>query len=152
MRPSRWIALLCLLVAGPAAPGAAQEAVTSEARGEVAWYQVLRIRFKPGKKVEGLRTAYEHFVPADVAIERPIVNFDLTTGDWHHIVFFPLKGGPADVEWLVSPREAEWWTAFAKLEGGIEPARRTMERFDALVEAYRWDLAYRRLPSSGNAK
>ena len=148
----RWIALIGLLVAVPPPPGAAQEANPPEGRGEVAWYQVLRIRFKPGKEVEGLRIAYERFVPADVAIERPIVNFDLTTGDWHHIVFFPLKGGPADLEWLVSPREAEWWTAFAKLEGGIEPARRAMERFDALVEAYRWDLAYRRLPSSQDAK
>ena len=150
---SLWsIVLLGLLLAVPWAYGVAEEVVPPEARGEVAWYQVLRIRFKPGTEAEGLRIAYERFVPADVAIERPIVSFDLTTGDWHHIVFFPLKGGPPDLEWLVSPREAEWWTAFAKLEGGIEPARRTMERFDALVGAYRWDLAYQRLPCSKETK
>ncbi len=146
------LALALVLLLLLPADGAGEEPPSARARGDVSWYSALRIRFKPGMEIEALDLAHKHFVPADAAIGRDIINFDLQTGDWHHVVFFPLQAGPSDLNWLVSPREAEWWAAFARLEGGVERAREIFEHFEALVEAYEWELAVRRRPAQEAAE
>ncbi len=138
------LAIAVLWAIAPA-PALSQELPKPGRHEPVTWYSVLRIRFKPGKSEEALKIAYEHFVPGDLAIRRRIINFDFQTGEWDHIVFFPLRQGPAELEWAMSPREAAWWAAFANLEGSPEKAKTVFDQMESLVEEYRWDIARHRL-------
>ena len=71
----------------------AQELPKAAKYENVTWYSVGYIKFKPGKVDDGLKIIYDHFVPADKASGREIINFDTRTGEWHHVVYFPMEDG-----------------------------------------------------------
>ena len=68
----------------------AQEA-KPEKYEDVSWYSADFTKFKPGMQNEARAIIYDHFVPTDADIGRKVVNFDFSTGEWDHVVFFPFE-------------------------------------------------------------
>ncbi|MHC4404824.1 MAG: hypothetical protein ACYTG0_34680 [Planctomycetota bacterium] len=127
------LALLSFTLAFPT-DSAAQEAAGGVKHANVDWYFVSFAKFKEGTEQVALEIIYDHFVQADRAVGRDPLPFDSATGAWDHVVFFPLEGGPADLEWEVRPIDAEWFAALAELEGGAEEAQALLTRYNDLVQ------------------
>jgi hypothetical protein len=103
----------------------------------VSWYQVVSFKFKPGKTTEALQIIHEHFHKVERAIGRKIMPFDYTTGEWDHIVYFPLD--TARMERI--PSNAEFMKALADQEGGKEQAQKLYQSFFELVAAWKSEIA-----------
>ena len=131
----RWILpLVPLLAIGLNCPIDAQELPKAARISDVQWYQVTFIKFKPGKADEGRQIIADHFIKADEASGRAPTGFTLSTGEWDHVVFFPLAGGPSDLAWGVRPIDERWWAELARLEGGAAGARALVLRFNELID------------------
>ena len=113
----------------------------------VTWYIVNHTKFKPGKVDEGLKIIYEHFVPTDRAIGRDVITFEPLTGDWDHMVFFPMEDGASGIGWKVTPKGEKWWAEMAKRLGGAEKAQDLWARFNELVAERKSEIVMRRLES-----
>ena len=129
-------------------PAAAQELPQATKRENSAYYEASFTKFKPGKAAEAYSYIYEHFVPVDNKIGRAVEPYDLQTGEWDHVVFFPLSEGPAEFGWVTSPTDEKWWAAFAEQEGGADEARALMEKFLATIARQERHLAHRHLPDA----
>src|SRR5215470_14840351 len=83
--------------------------VPSYAAEDLQAYLVLYAKFKPGKTPEALKIIHEHFWPVDRKVGRKAIPFDLVTGEWDHVVYFPYDTARMDT----IPPGAEWWKALA---------------------------------------
>ena len=146
--------LLLALSMGLSLAGQSQELPTATRITGVDWYRANLTKFKPGTADEARQIIYEHFIKADQAVGRNPIPFNFTTGEWDHVVFFPLQGRPADLEWSptdavtglidLRPIDERWWAALADLEGGVEAARALVERFGELVQRQETHIVQRR--------
>jgi len=127
------LAIALLTLAFPV-DSAAQEAAAGVKHTDVDWYFVSFAKFKEGTEQAALGIIYDHFIQADRAVGRDPLAFDFATGAWDHVVFFPLAGGPTDLEWEVRPIDAEWFAALAELQGGAEEAQALLTRFSDMVQ------------------
>ncbi len=110
---------------------AAQEA---QRRENVDYYIALFTKFKPGTWSEAREIIYTHFWPTDQEIGRDVIPFDVLTGEWDHVVFFRMEGGPGDLAWQRSPTDVKWDAALAKKLGGQEAMETVMAHFQSLVD------------------
>ena len=126
-------AALCVPVV--AAPAAAQDMPKAE-RGDVNWYEIHFIKFKPGKRARAHEIIDNYYIPADKAAGTGagIVDFHFNTGAWDGVVAFPMAGGPADMTWETSPDDVKWMTALAGIAGGMDKAQAILNEWDMLVE------------------
>ena len=135
-----------LFVAGSvlamAFPVIAQELPKATKFQDAEYYTARYVKFKPGKVGEAYGIIRDHFVPVDKAIGRKVIAFHLQTGEWDQVVFFPLKEGPSELEWITSPTGEKWWAAFAKQEGGAENARELWQKFLGLVAHTKEEIAH----------
>jgi len=127
------VALLMAVILRPA-----QAADTDKS----AWYQVVSVKFKPGKTGDALKIIHEHFHKVDKTIGRRVLPFDYQTGEWDHVVYFPFDPSLMDT----TPPGAEWWKAFAQQEGGMEQARALFQSYQDMVASSKAELA--RLPAA----
>ncbi|HTT36881.1 MAG TPA: hypothetical protein VMH32_04335 [Burkholderiales bacterium] len=102
-----------------------------------AWYQVVSVKFKPGKTGDALKIIHEHFHKVDKTIGRRVFPFDYQTGDWDHVVYFPFDPSRMDT----IPPGADWWKAFAQQEGGVEQARALFQSYLEMVATSKAELA-----------
>ena len=130
------LAALILLIP----PVLAQDLPTAEKREGATYYVVSYTKFKAGKADEARKIIYEHFWPIDKVIGRDVIPFDTMTGEWDHIVYFPLSDGPAELAWEVTPTDAKWRAAFAKQEGGINKTEEIFQRFTDLVATSKTEI------------
>ena len=130
------LAALILLIP----PVLAQELPTAEKREGATYYVVLYTKFKHGKGDEAREIIYEHFWPTDKAIGRDVIPFDTMTGEWDHVVYFPLSDGPAELAWEMSPTEEKWTAAFAKQVGGMDKVEEIFQRFSDLVATSKTEI------------
>ncbi len=109
----------------------------------VKWYQVFYHKFKIGKKAEGTKIIFEHFVPVDKAVGRQVIVFDHHTGEWDHLAYFLLDEGPRELEWrpFSRPIDKKWWDGLAKQEGGTEKAQELIQRFEDTLADTKWEIA-----------
>ena len=110
------------------------------------WYLVTYYRFKPGKAAEARDILYDHFIPTDRAAGREVANYDTRIGDWHHIAFFPMPEGAADLEWRVNPLGERFQAELAKKLGGARQATELMDKWNALIEETKTEVVMRRRP------
>ena len=122
----------------------AQEMPTATRGADADWYRASFNKFKEGQAGTAREIIYEHFIKADEASGRNPIAFNFVTGEWDHVVFFPLQGGPSDLEWDIRPIDAQWWEALAELEGGIEQAQALVRRFGEMVERTETHIVRRR--------
>jgi hypothetical protein len=102
-----------------------------------SWYQVISFRFKPGKTAEALQIIHEHFHKVEKAIGRKVMPFDYTTGEWDHVVYFPLDTAKMDT----IPSQTEFMKTLADQEGGKEQAQKLFQGFFELVVAWKSEIA-----------
>ena len=103
----------------------------------VAWYRVWSIKFKPGKTPEALKIIHEHFHKVDKAIGRKVMPFDYTTGEWDHVVYFPLD--TARMETV--PSDAAFMKAFADQEGGVDQAQKLLQSWLDMIATSKTEIA-----------
>ena len=125
------LAVLALVVGLPLGVRA-QETAQPEKYADVAWYEVHYTTFKQGTHDEAARIIREHFIPVDIAVGRDVIPFDYSSGEWDHVVYFPIDG-PADLEWRRSPMDVRWWATFVGQEGGADEAEALMQTFNDLI-------------------
>ena len=102
-----------------------------------SWYQVLSVKFKPGKATEALQIIHEHFHKVDKAIGRKALPFDYTTGEWDHVVYFPFDTAKMDT----IPSWTEWMKTLGDQEGGKEQGQKLFQSFWELVAASKSEIA-----------
>lgn len=122
----------------------AQELPQAEKRENVQYYEALFVKFKPGMADQAWDAIYEHFINVDKEIGRQVRAYDLQTGEWDMVVFFPIAG-PERFSWITSPQEEEWWAALAEQEGGAEQAGKIFQQYLDAVAAHKFELAHRHL-------
>lgn len=142
------LSLVVVLVLLLAMPVVAQELPKAEKRTDANYYSALFLKFKPGMAGKAYEIIYEHFVPVGRKLGRKTIGFDLQTGEWDQIVFFPMEGGPSELEWITSPGSEKWWAAFAEQEGGIEKARELFQKYLDTVAVSKWEVAHVHVESS----
>jgi hypothetical protein len=111
----------------------------------VTWYVVSYVKFRAGMADEARRIIYEHFWPVDKEIGREVIPFDHVTGEWDHVVYLPMSGGPADLAFQETPLGRRWREAFLRREGGKEKADALEKRFNEMVLREKTELVMRRL-------
>ena len=123
----------------------AQELPKAAKYENVNWYQVEYFKFKPGKADDALNIIYDHFVPADKAAGREIINFDTRIGEWHHVAYFPMEDGASGLAWKVAPKDEKWWAALAKQLGGATKALELLAKWGELVAETKSEIVMRRM-------
>jgi len=135
---------MALAVLAAALPLAAQELPKAEKRENVQYYEAWFVKFKPGMENQAWDAIYQHFINVDKKIGRKVRAYDLQTGGWDHVVFFPIDG-PERFNWSTSPGDEKWWAALAEQEGGAEKAWEIYNNFMAAVADLKTELAHRHL-------
>lgn len=125
--------------------GFAQGAQPAGSMEVVTWYAVSYAKFKPGMADEARRIIYEHFWPVDKEIGREVIPFDHVTGEWDHVVFIPMDGGPADLAFEQTPAGRRWQEAFFRREGGTDKAEALVRRLNDMVLHEKRELVKKRL-------
>lgn len=115
-------------------PAFAQE-MTAQRMENVTYHGVEFIKFKEGKRERAGEIVEQYFAPAsrDSNTAMPI-EFHMDTGDWDYVMFWPMKGGMADMEWETHPDEIVWMQALTKRAGGETQATALFEEWNGLVE------------------
>ena len=113
-----------------------------EKRLDAKYYLVSYTKFKEGKKQEGMEIIQKYFWQADREINRKVLPFDFITGEWDHIVFFPLEDGTKELDWITSPVNAKWWKTMVKEIGSEDEVKRIRQEFDNCVMKSKQELAY----------
>jgi hypothetical protein len=124
-------------LAAQAGPAGAQPALT--------WYRAQYARFKPGMAEEARRIIYDHFWPVDREIGRQVIAFDFMTGEWDHVVYIPLAGGPADLAVAVAASDQRWQEALARREGGQAKANELLWRLSDMLLAEKTEIVSARI-------
>lgn len=125
--PSR--AALAALVVLAATPAPAQDYINVN-----GWYEVVYSKFGPTCGRRALQIIHEHFVAVDRTVGRQVIPFDFKTGEWDHVVFFPIALSADGYDTI--PPSSEWWAAFHEQEGGREQAEAIFGEFlDCVVES-----------------
>jgi hypothetical protein len=110
----------------------------------VQYYEALFVKFKPGMADQAWDAIYEHFINVDKKLGRKVRAYDLQTGGWNMVVFFPIDG-PDNLSWSTSPEDEEWFAALAEQEGGAEKAWEVFNKYLEAVADSKFELAHRHL-------
>jgi hypothetical protein len=129
------LALVALAGLGPAAQ---EETPQPSKYTNVKWYEITNVDYYPAKAEKALELVFDHFVPAVRAagIEAPRIMEYATGGEWDLTVIFPLKEGPSEMEWELSPDGAKWIAALVEHLGGMEEFEKLMEDYHSMVHRY----------------
>jgi hypothetical protein len=141
-RTALFAALFLALSATPALGQAAQPGTPIEG---VTWYTVSYAKFKPGMADEARKIIYEHFWPVDKEIGREVIPFDHLTGEWDHVVYLPMPGGPSELAFQQTPLGRKWFETFSRREGGREKAEALDKRFSEMVLHTKTEVVMRRI-------
>lgn len=124
----------------PAVTG--QELPKATKYNDVTWYSVTYYKFQPGKASDALKLIYDYLVPAGKAAGYQVIHFDVSVGDWDHIAFFRMDGGPGDLGWETAPI----YEKFVKiLSDKFGPEKlRELDNFDSMIARSRSEVVMRR--------
>lgn len=136
--------LAALFLALPASSGLGQGAQPGNPIEGVTWYTVSYLKFKPGMAAEARKIIYEHFWPVDKEIGREVIPFDHVTGEWDHVVFLPMPGGPAELAFQETPLGKRWQETFFRREGGRDKAGVLEKKFGEMVLHEKTEIVMKR--------
>lgn len=136
------LAVIFLALSAP--PGLGQAAQPGKSIEGVTWYTVSYTKFRPGMADEARKIIYEHFWPVDKEIGREVIPFDYVTGDWDHVVYIPMVGGPVELASQETPLAKKWQETFIRREGGKDKAEALGKRFGEMVLHEKTELVMKR--------
>lgn len=125
--------LAAVFLASSAIPSLGQSAQSGKPIEGVTWYTVSYTKFKSGMAEEARKIIYEHFWPVDKEIGRQVIPFDYVTGEWDHVVYFRMEGGPGELAFEETPLGKRWQDTFVRREGGKDKADALNKRFGEMV-------------------
>ncbi len=111
----------------------------------VTWYRVSYAKFKPGMAEEARRIIHDHFSAVDKEIGREVIAFDVVTGEWDHVVYFPMPGGPGELAFEETPVGKRWQETLARREGGKDKAEALQKRFGEMLLREKSEVVRRRI-------
>ena len=120
----------------------AQELPKATKYKDVTWYGVTYYKFKPGMAGDALNMIYQYFVPAGKASGYKVIHFDVAVGEWDHVAFFSLDGGPGDLGWEVSPIYEKFIQVLVKQQG-MEKLQE-IDNFESMIAYAKSELVMRR--------
>jgi hypothetical protein len=98
------------------------------------WYEVMHVKFRPACARRALQIIHGHFVKVDKTVGRQVLPFDFQTGEWDHVVYFPIALSEEGYDTI--PPRSEWWAALYEQEGGKEQGDRLFGEFlDCIVQS-----------------
>ncbi|MFQ5411742.1 MAG: hypothetical protein ACE5EC_05575 [Phycisphaerae bacterium] len=114
---------------------------------DVTWYEIVHVDFFPDKHKEALDIVFDHFYPAARAagLERARILEYATGGEWDVTYIFPMKDGPAQLEWEMSPDSVKWRSALAKRVGGDEQAKELLDHYRKMINRYESQIVRERI-------
>jgi hypothetical protein len=130
-------ALLIGLIAVPLLAFTIQRPAQAAEGGQASWYEAVSFKFKTGKAEEALKIIHDHFHKVDKAVGRKAIPFDYRTGEWDHVVYFPLD----IVRMETIPSNSEWMKTLASQEGGMEQAQKLFQTFLDMVATTKTEIA-----------
>lgn len=140
MKKSLVVSIAAAMLA--AAPATAQ-GMQAELRKDVTYYQVVFVKFKNGKRDRAFEIIEKYFKVADAGATEPVIEIHTTTGPWDTIAMMPMRGGVADLGYVVAPDDARWFAALSKLVGGDAKAQAIMDEYDSLIERSQTEIGHR---------
>ena len=141
----RTLLLAVLLLAVTATHTRAQGAQGAVQIEGVTWYMVSYAKFRFGMADEARRIIYEHFWPVDKEIGREVIPFDHVTGEWDHVVYFPMPGGPGELAFTETALGKRWMETLVRREGGKDKAEALQKRFNEMVLHEKTEIVRRRI-------
>ena len=100
---------------------------------QVAWYEVMMIKWKEGKGGRA-HEIIQLFEATDKALGREgIIDLHMGTGEWDSIVAIPMVHGPAAIAWQTNPADEEWNAKFIEMNGGEEAAMKLWQEFQSCI-------------------
>jgi len=134
---SAFRALLIGLIVVPLLAFTIEHPAQAAEGAQASWYEAISFKFKAGKAEEALKIIHDHFQKVDKAIGRKVIPFEYLTGEWDHVVYFPLD--IARMETI--PSNSEWMKTLAGQEGGMEQAQKLFQSFLDMVAATKTEIA-----------
>lgn len=140
------IPLLAAVFLGVTAmPGLGQGAQSGTPIQGVTWYSVSYTKFKPGMADPARKIIYESYWPVDKEIGREVIPFDYVTGEWDHVVYFSMPGGPGELAFEETPLGKRWQEAFFRRAGGKDKGDALNKRFGEMVLHSKMEIVMKRL-------
>lgn len=107
------------------------------------WYNVIFLKFKPGKRGRAEEIQEKYYAPAGEAANLPkSIMLHMNTGEWDMIRIGPMEYGPASIGWANSAAGRRWRAEFERIAGGREQANAIDEEFASLLAVRRRDVAH----------
>lgn len=128
------------------APSAQGQMPTVKPGERTSWYRIVYVKFKPGALEEARKLIYDHYWPIDKEIGRDVIPFDPISGEWDHIVAFPMGGSPTQIALEESAQEKKWYEVLVRREGGKAQADALGKRYEGLVLSSKSEIVLRRMP------
>jgi hypothetical protein len=108
----------------------------------VTWHQIVFLKFKPGTRVRAGEILEYEFVPARRAAGLPTPSgMHFASGGWDMIYDYPMRGGPSDLIWEVSPDDLALEAALAKKDG-VDKAKALLSEWRSLIDREEHQIAH----------
>lgn len=108
-----------------------------------SYHQVVYFKYKNGTQGRAEEIA-EIFKEADIAAGlQPVIDIWMLSGEWDHIAIFTLDDGPSELAFEITPNNAKFRDALAKMLGGTEQAEALLAEFESIVEKSDKDLGFK---------
>lgn len=137
--------LAAVFLAVSATPGLGQGAQSGTPIQGVTWYSVSYTKFKPGMADQARKIIYESYWPVDKEIGREVIPFDYLTGEWDHVVYFSMPGGPGELAFEETPLGKRWQETFFRRQGGKDKGDALNKRFGEMVLHGKMEIVMKRL-------
>lgn len=106
-------------------------------------YQVEYYKFLPEKADDARKIINDYFEMANqlAGIPEPIMELELNSDDYNHMVVWQLVEGEDNLNWQTCPTDNEWYNAFVTIAGGEEKAKEIIVQYDSYIAASKTEFA-----------
>jgi hypothetical protein len=135
------VTIALLIACLPLSAASAQEDKPTQFQN-VTWDQIIYLKFKPGKRVRAGEILEYNFAPARRAAGLPQAQgIHFATGQWDMMYVYPMRGGPSDLVWEVSPEDVAFEAALRK-QFGEAKAKALLDEWRSIVEREEHQIAH----------
>ncbi|MCP9198601.1 hypothetical protein MKO06_01695 [Gramella sp. GC03-9] len=121
--------------------GSAQE-MKAEKYDNPQWVRISYIKFSPMKKDPAMEIINNYFAKADedAGIAAP-TTYHFPFGEYDMMVIWEIRDGIEELNYKMTPEDAEWMKSMAKIAGGQDKAMAKFEEFTSYIEDWKNTIA-----------